>query len=128
MNDNNITKPRKQIAGMKVSEIARLINANIVSDSEKDIEVFKAFASDLMSDVLTLETDNTLLITGLANVQAIRTAEMSDINCIVFARNKKVNEDMKQVAGENDIVLLETPFSVFRTSGILYQEGIKPIF
>ncbi|MBS3770759.1 MAG: hypothetical protein V5A47_04360 [Bacteroidales bacterium] len=113
---------------MKVSEIARLINANIVSDSEKDIEVFKAFASDLMSDVLTLETDNTLLITGLANVQAIRTAEMSDINCIVFARNKKVNEDMKQVAGENDIVLLETPFSVFRTSGILYQEGIKPIF
>ncbi|MGM0529729.1 MAG: DRTGG domain-containing protein [Bacteroidota bacterium] len=113
---------------MKVSEIARLINANIVYDSKEDIEVSKAFASDLMSDVLTLETDNTLLITGLANVQAVRTAEMSDINCIVFARNKKVNEAMKQVAEENDIVLLETPFSVFKTSGILYQEGIKPIF
>lgn len=128
MNDNNLTKVRKQNAVMKVSEIARLINANIVYDSKEDIEVSKAFASDLMSDVLTLETDNTLLITGLANVQAVRTAEMSDINCIVFARNKKVNEAMKQVAEENDIVLLETPFSVFKTSGILYQEGIKPIF
>ena len=113
---------------MKVSEIADLINANIVCDCKDEWEVSKAFASDLMSDVLTLETDNTLLITGLSNIQAIRTAEMSDINCIVFARNKKVNEDMKQVASENDIVLLETSFSVFKTAGILYQQGIKPIF
>ena len=128
MNDINLTKARKQKAIMKVSEIARLINAHIICNSDDDREVSKAFASDLMSDVLTLETDNTLLITGLANVQAIRTAEMSDINCIVFARNKKVNEEMKKVALENDIVLLETSFSVFRTSGILYQEGIKPIF
>jgi hypothetical protein len=127
MNDKELTKARKHKA-MKVSEIADLINANIVCDCRDDREVSKAFASDLMSDVLTLETDNTLLITGLANVQAIRTAEMSDINCIVFARNKKVNEEMKKVALENDIVLLETSFSVYRTSGILYQEGIKPIF
>jgi len=127
MNDKELTKVRKHKA-MKVSEIADLINANIVCDCKDDREVSKAFASDLMSDVLTLETDNTLLITGLANVQAIRTAEMSDINCIVFARNKKVNEEMKKVALENDIVVLETSFSVFRTSGILYQEGIKPIF
>ncbi|MFP4620293.1 MAG: DRTGG domain-containing protein [Bacteroidales bacterium] len=113
---------------MKVSEIAELINATIVCNGNDDKRVSRAFASDLMSDVLTLETENTLLITGLANVQAIRTAEMSDINCIVFARKKKVNEEMKQVSRESDIALLETPFSVFKTSGILYQEGIKPIF
>jgi len=127
MYDKELTKAHKQNA-MKISEIAGFINAKIVCYCKDDRDVTKAFASDLMSDVLTLETDNTLLITGLANVQAIRTAEMSDINCIVFARNKKVNEDMKQVARENDIVLLETPFSVFKTSGILYQKGIKPIF
>lgn len=127
MNDKELTEVHKQNA-MRISEIAGFINAKIVCYCKDDLKVTKAFASDLMSDVLTLETDNTLLITGLANVQAIRTAEMSDINCIVFARNKKVNEDMKQVARENDIVLLETPFSVFKTSGILYQKGIKPIF
>ena len=127
MYDNKLTKDRKQNA-MKISEIARLIDANIVCKSKCDQEVTRAFASDLMSDVLTLETDNTLLITGLANVQTIRTSEMSDIGCIVFARNNKVSEDMKQVARENDIVLLETPYSVFKTSGILFCEGIKPIF
>jgi hypothetical protein len=50
-----------------------------------------AFASDLMSDVLTLKNDNLVLITGLATLQTIRTAEMADINCIIFVRNKKVS-------------------------------------
>ena len=113
---------------MKISEIVKLIHARIVCNSDKNPELHKAFASDLMSDVLTLKSDHTLLITGLVNVQVIRTAEMADINCIVFARNKKVNEDMKQMAIENDILLLESPFSVFKASGLLYQGGIKPIF
>ena len=127
MNDKGITIPRNEKA-MKASKIAGLIGATIVSDGSHNPAISKAFASDLMSDVLTLETEDTLLITGLANVQTIRTAEMSDIQCIVFARRKRVNEDMKQVARDNNIVLLETPFSVFKTSGILYQAGIKPIF
>jgi serine kinase of HPr protein (carbohydrate metabolism regulator) len=113
---------------MKISEIVKLIHAKVVCNSKQKLELYQAFASDLMSDVLRLESEHTLLITGLVNVQVIRTAEMADINCIVFARNKKVSEEMKQVAMENDILLLESPFSVFKTSGLLYQGGIKPIF
>jgi hypothetical protein len=81
-----------------------------------------------MSDVLTLETDHTLLITGLANVQAVRTAEMSDISCILFARNKRVTDDMVRLARENEMVIMHTSYSVFYTSGLLYEAGIKPIF
>ena len=113
---------------MKPSEIAKIINAKIVCNSEKEIDLEKAFSSDLMSDVLKLETDHTVLITGLANVQAVRTAEMSDIGCIIFARNKKVNEDMIRLAMDNDMVLLQTSASVYRTSGELYRAGLKPVF
>jgi hypothetical protein len=67
-------------------------------------------------------------MTGLGNVQTIRTAEMSDINTIIFVRNKKVNEDMLQLAAENDMVLIECPYSMFRASGILYQAGLEPIY
>jgi len=35
---------------------------------------------------------------------------------------------MKSIATENQIVLLETDFSVFKTCGILYQAGLKPIY
>jgi serine kinase of HPr protein (carbohydrate metabolism regulator) len=53
---------------------------------------------------------------------------MSDIDCIIFARNKKVTEDMVNLAKENEMTIIRTPCSVFKTSGELYGAGIEPIF
>jgi len=114
---------------MTVKEICNLLDANIACGNHwLEIEVHEAFASDLMSDVLTLASENPLLITGLSNLQTIRTAEMSEIKVVVLARGKKVSEEMKSIATENQIVLLKTDFSVFKTCGILYQAGLKPIY
>ena len=114
---------------MKVSDIVRILDGRLVcGDNRSDYTIDVAFASDLMSDVLTLVNDNVLLITGLANLQTIRTAEMSDINCIVFARNKKVSQEMVSLAEESGISLIECRYSVFRTCGLLYQAGVKPVF
>ena len=114
---------------MKVRDIVRLLDGHLVCGPDRaDYSIDVAFASDLMSDVLTLVNDNVLLITGLANLQTIRTAEMSDINCIVFARNKKVSQEMVSLAEESGISLIECRYSVFRTCGLLYQAGVKPVF
>jgi serine kinase of HPr protein (carbohydrate metabolism regulator) len=114
---------------MKVEDIARVLDARIVcGDDQMQYAIDVAFASDLMSDVLTLKNDHVLLITGLANTQTIRTAEMSDIKCIVFARNKKATPEMIRLAEENEIIIIECRYSVFRTCGILYQAGVKPIY
>jgi predicted transcriptional regulator len=114
---------------MKIEQIAELLNGKVVCGEEfLDRCVKSVFASDLMSDVLTLRSDNLLLMTGLGNVQTIRTAEMSDINTIIFVRNKKVNEEMLKLAAENDMVLIECPYSMFKASGILYQAGLEPIY
>jgi len=91
-------------------------------------QVEYAFASDLMSDVLTVEKDDILLITGLANVQAIRTAEMADIRFIIFARGKKISDEIVQLALENNMVIITSDFSMFRVSGVLFKLGIKPLF
>ena len=66
-------------------------------------EVKFGFASDLLSDVLTLSVDNLLFITGLSNLQTIRTAEMADIGQILFVRGKKVTPEMCALAKENNI-------------------------
>ncbi|HSV77230.1 MAG TPA: DRTGG domain-containing protein [Bacteroidales bacterium] len=114
---------------MKVSEIVKLLNGRILSGEDKsDMEVEVACASDLMSDVLTLKSDNVLLITGLNNVSTVRTAEMSDIHCVILARNKRANVEMLELARENSLIIIECPYSVFKTCGILFQAGIKPIF
>jgi predicted transcriptional regulator len=114
---------------MKIQEVAEIIGGKVLCGEEKlDQEVDFAFASDLMSDVLTTQVDKMVLLTGLANLQAIRTAEMSDIHCIVFVRNKQVTDEMVELAEESGIVVIECKSSMFKTAGLLFQNGLKPIF
>lgn len=114
---------------MTIRDISEKIEGHIICCEDKEsARVEYAFSSDLMSDVLTVEKENMVLITGLTNLQTIRTSEMSDINCIIIARDKKVNNEIISLAKENNIVLIESPYSVFRISGELYKAGIKPIF
>jgi len=114
---------------MTIKEISGIIDGRVISGEDKitsDIEY--AFSSDLMSDVLKVDRENILLITGLVNLQTIRTSEMAEISGIVFARNKKINSEIVSLAKENGIILIESPYSVFRISGELYKAGIKPLF
>ncbi len=75
---------------MNITTLINLTNGKLITKTKtEEIDIEFAMASDLMSDVLTLDTVNTMLITGLANLQTIRTAEMSDVHCILLARNKK---------------------------------------
>ena len=115
--------------GMTIGDIAELLKAKVLTPGlDLSNVVDQAFASDLMSDVLTGDYHRTLLITGLSNVQSIRTAEMSDIKELIIGRNKEVSREMIDLAEENEIVLLQSSFSLFKISGILYGAGIKPVF
>jgi predicted transcriptional regulator len=114
---------------MKLSEIVTLVEGTLVCETASiDREIASAFASDLMSDVLTLLADNMLLITGLTNIQAIRTAEMADISQILFVRGKKPTEKMIELAKEMGITLITSRFSMFRTSGILFGSGLPAVY
>lgn len=114
---------------MTIKEVCEIVGAEIVcGQSYMQKQVSNGFASDLMSDVLTLDTDNLLLITGLTNMQTLRTAEMADISCLLFVRDKRVTEEMKELAVESKMVLLECSYSMFRTVGLLYKSGLKPVY
>lgn len=114
---------------MKLKEIAAAIDATVACGAARlEDEVEMGYSSDLMSDVLTLDTDNLVLITGLVNLQAIRTAEMADIRAIVLVRNKKANQEMLDLASEHGMCILESPYSLFKSSGLLFQAGLKPIY
>ncbi|MCF6240112.1 MAG: hypothetical protein L3J74_02055 [Bacteroidales bacterium] len=114
---------------MNIGKICNLLKAKLICGANLlDKEVTYGFASDLMSDVLTLDNDDIVLITGLTNMQTMRTAEISEIPCIVFVRNKKVTDEMIKIAIDNDIVLLECKYSMFKTIGILYENNLKPVY
>ncbi|HPF51444.1 MAG TPA: hypothetical protein PK335_07700 [Draconibacterium sp.] len=114
---------------MRLTDIIRLTRAHLAAGDEiEGREIKNGFSSDLMSDVLTLDTEHMLLITGLANIQLIRTAEMADIEVVLLARNKKATPDMIELAKETGLVIIETPYSIFRASGILYENGLEPVY
>ncbi|MDR2010459.1 MAG: hypothetical protein LBQ22_08250 [Bacteroidales bacterium] len=116
---------------MHINEIIKILDATPVTGElckHREEDFHYAFSSDLMSDVLRLSTDNTILITGLCNVQTIRTVEMAEIKLVILARGKKADDSMIELAKENDICILETDYSVYKVSGELYSGGVKPIY
>ena len=110
---------------MKISEIASLLGANVMCCEDMcENEVFSACGSDMMSDVLAYVKHQAVLLTGLVNPQVIRTAEMMDMHCIVFVRNKLPSEDMITLAKEAGIVVMATPKRMFEACGLLYSNGL----
>lgn len=111
---------------MTVNDIKSLLNADILCCEEYlNREVHTACGSDMMSDVLAFVKDQSVLLTGLCNPQAVRTAEMMDIVCIVFVRGKKPDESIVELANERQIVLLSTDWGMFAACGILYENGLR---
>lgn len=110
---------------MTIKDVMELTGAKLLSGEEHlDREVKTAFGSDLMSDVLAYAKDCSILLTGLANAQAIRTADMLDIGCVIFVRGKMPDEQMLTLARDTDMVILQTTSFMFTTCGILYKAGI----
>lgn len=111
---------------MKLRKIVELLDCEvIVGEDYLDREVKYAFGSDLMSDVLAYTEEDTVLLTGLCNNQVIRTAEMLDLNSIIFVRGKTPSEDVVEMAREDEMILAKTQHSMYSASGILYAAGLE---
>lgn len=112
---------------MKVDDVVSVVEGRVLCRGQEN-EIQYGFSSDLMSDVLTLSLDNVILITGLVNMQTIRTAEMANVHTIILARGKKATPIMIDAAKEIGITLIETNFSLFRIASELAKKGIKPCY
>lgn len=111
---------------MLIKEIQVILDADLLVGEELlETEVKTACGSDMMSDVLAFVKDQSVLITGLLNQQAIRTAAMMDMVCVVFVRGKRPGEDILAVAKENGIAVLTTKHRMFSACGMLYSAGLN---
>jgi len=115
---------------MKLREIRDILTAEVITgDADLEKEIKYGFAADLLSDVLALGRGSgalTLLITGIIHPQVIYASNIFDLGAIIFVRGKRPNEATLQLAIENQIPLLATPYIMFETCGRLYQHGLRP--
>ena len=110
---------------MKISTICDLLGAEVLCGEDRlGTHVYSACGSDMMSDVLAFVKDQAVLLTGLMNTQVVRTAEMMDMRCVVFVRDKKPTPEIVELAQESGIVVLASPKRLYEACGILYSNGL----
>jgi len=111
---------------VKLSLIRDILDAVVLSgESHLDDEVYSGFGCDLMSDVLCYAREDAVLLTGLVNKQVLNTADMANMNSIIFVRSKVPNEEVIKMAREMNILVMTTKYILFESCGLLYQNGLK---
>jgi len=106
---------------MKLSQIVESLEAKVlVGDDllEKDIDT--CGASDLMSDILAGLSEGSILLTGLTTVQVIRTAMVAGVGAVVFVRGKTPPQEVIDLAREQELPLISSPYSMFVSCGRLH--------
>ncbi|RLA98039.1 MAG: hypothetical protein DRG37_07155 [Deltaproteobacteria bacterium] len=111
---------------MKLGEILNLLEADLIVGEDKlDMEIDRAFAADLMSDVFAFAKKGSLLLTGLTDQIVVRTADDMGLSAVVFVRGKRPVDAAVELASEKGIPLISTRYIMFETSGRLFARGVK---
>jgi hypothetical protein len=105
---------------MKITEIAKLIQAELVHDEFDDIEVNAAYTSDLLSDVMAHAKEGGALITIQAHKNTVAVATLVNAALIIICNSRPIPEDMVEAAKNESIAILRTAENQFTVSGILY--------
>lgn len=101
-----------------LDEIASELKAKIIHRG--DFEVVKGIvASSLMSDVLTTDEEEVLLVSNLTSSQTIRTADMVGAHAVLITNGKPLSDDMVDLAKELSISLLSTKHTLFSACYLL---------
>ena len=111
---------------MKLEAVRRILDCRVlVGDDKLDEEVSVGCGADLMSDVLAFIKPNALLLTGLGNVQSVRTADIAGVRAIVYVRGKLPDKEAIELAKETGVVLLSTNLLMYEACGKLYAHGLR---
>ncbi len=119
---------------MELNAVLELLDANQFNlECPRCVkEINYAFVCDLMSDALMLLKEmrshigaHGALVTGLVTNQALRTAEILDLETIIFVRGKNPTQSVIDLADEIGITLIGTKLTMYKASGLLFTNGVK---
>jgi len=110
---------------MKLADIAAALECRPLTPLDGVNDIDTVVASDGMSEILAFHSPGAVMLTGLTNIQSVRTAVVADVHAIVYVRGKQPPPAALELARENGIPLLSTQLGMFDSCGILYGSGLK---
>lgn len=122
---NNLLEKENFIMHMNLRDIINISEGEVLTQElNTDVNIHGGCCADLMSDVLAYTRPRAVLITGLTNPQVVRTAQVADFRAIIFIRGKKPQAETIEIAMQENIPLISSPFGMFELSGKLHDAGL----
>ena len=110
---------------LKLRHVVEALDATILTGNDNLDEVITTCGgSDLMSDILAGLSEGSVLLTGLTTIQVIKTTIVAGVKAVVFVRSKTPPPEVIEMARQNDIPLLSSPYSMFVSCGRLHAIGL----
>ena len=111
---------------MTLNSIVRVLGARVLSEGDLDsVEICGVYAGDRMSDLLNHVSDQTLLVTNLANAALMRVTDLMDLPAICLVNDVEPEPGMLQEARRHGVTLMVSPEGMFETCGRLYQAMVS---
>ena len=113
---------------MRLEDIARELGLTELTPEvagNRDAEIDRGYASDLLSDVLAHAPEGGLLVTLQVHLNVIAVASHAELAAVVFAGGRKPEEDVLAKAAAEGISLYSAPADTFDVVGRLYALGVK---
>jgi len=113
---------------MKLVEIKDLLQCEVLAgEDDLQVDVTQVVASDGMSEILAFAKSKELMITGLTNIQSIRTADIAGVSAVIYCRGKRPDKKVVDFAKQKRIPVLITKMVMFDICGVLYNRGLKGV-
>ena len=110
---------------MKLAQIAAALRCTTLTAADGVADIETGVASDGMSEILAFPSPGAVMLTGLTNIQSVRTAVVADVHAIVYVRGKQPAEPVIELARQKGIPVFTTKLGMFEACGILYATGLK---
>lgn len=113
---------------MTLDDIRDILQCEVLTEGDDlTVDVQHVVASDGMSEILAFARSRELMITGLTNIQAVRTADIAGVSAIVFCRGKRPDTRVVEFAKKKRIPVLATRMVMFDICAVLYNRGLKGV-
>ena len=107
---------------MKISELAGLLDLEIINMSGGDRTVENGYTCDLLSWVIGRAEPNSAFITIMSNLNTIAVGMLADAACVILCENVEVDAGVLQKAADEGVNLLRTPRTGFEISALIYNK------
>ncbi len=101
---------------MTVYELQKELNLTYLCNQEEaqSKEIDGCYCGDLLSWVMSRAEPGNIWLTVMGNVNSIGVAVLADISCIVLTENAALDDDAKQRAQQQGVVILTTEKNAYQ--------------